>query len=228
MRDGDEKEVGRDGDGLRDGGVQRGDDALDVRLRQLVVQQEDVLLEAQQCVDVELRDRLPVQVDVGQITLATGKRARMERLDDGTEKDQDIQVMALEVQVAEQTHHHTRLLDRQLVRRPVQQRGHVLQRLHQHRIQTLLTHRPHVRHAHQFADHHEAPLDHVVVLRAHRHDLRRRLLKIARDFVDFFLGRRCVFSKLALLLQVLLGGVAVLHDGVVIAQLQHAQQELKK
>ena len=233
--DGDEEQVGRDGDRVGERAVEQAENAFDVRVVQPVVRQEDELLEAQQRPDVELRHVAPEQIRVAHVALATPHRAPPPPLDDLAQQRQRLQVPLAEVHAAHQPQHRAEVLQharrqfsaadlpRRRLQRGVAQLPHLARAAPVHR-----------RERQQLPQQQQRAAQHAARLAAVLHRARGDLHEVPRGLVHQLALPGLALVRLqhvAFFLQKLRRRVARLQDRVAIRaqhQRQHELQQLRQ
>lgn len=224
--DGDQEEVRGHRHRVGQRAVEQAQDALDVRLHQPLVRQEDQLLEAQQRPDVELRHVVPEHVRVAHIALASLHRLSLFLLNNLAQQHQGLQIPLSEVHAAQQPQHRAVVLDyqrRQLAAPDLPRRG--LQRAVAqlpHRARAAAIDR---REEQELGEQEQRAMQDAACLAGILDNARRNLDEIARHVVEkvALAHAGLVLKDVALLLEEVLRGIAGSEDGVVIG-LQHERK----
>lgn len=229
--DGDEEEVGRNRHGVGQRAVEQVQDALDVRLHQALVRQEDELLEAQQRPDVELRHVVPEHVRIAHIALAGPHSLPASLLDDLAQQHQRLQVPLPEVHAAQQSQHRTVVLDHQGRQLPAAD-------LPRGGLQRAAAELPDGARAaavdggeeKQLGEEEERAVQHAAGLAEILDGAGGDLDEVAGDVVEEvgLAAARLVLQNVAFFFEEVLGGVAGGEDGVVVGLQHEGQHEVEQ
>lgn len=229
--DGDQKEVRGHRHRVGQRAVEQTQDALDVRLHQSLVRQEDELLEAQQRPDVELRDVVPEHVRIAHVAFAFLHFPLRFLLNNLAQQHQSFQIPLSEVHAAQQSQHRAVVLDyqrRQLAAPDLPRRG--LQRAVAqlpHRARAAAIDR---REEQELGEQEQRAMQDAACLAGILNHARRNLDEIARHVVEKVAVAHVglVLQDVALLFEEVLRGIAGSEDGVMIGLQHERKHEVQK